>query len=215
MSDSKKTKAELEAELAELQAKFEEMSRKNAELASKASSLMPSRPASSTDDVTLVYLSDSPGYIAAGNVQLNATRMGEEFIVQRRDFDAIVGKYRSFFDMGILAVADADVAVAVAKGLKTASEYGISAKKLEQLAEMTASELEDFWHSLIGDAHKISVVTYYKKKFIEGTDVRFRDMAKLDALNRLTGGAFESERDALRGKWKIEPTVISLKPDED
>lgn len=146
-----------------------------------------------TNDVTLVYMSDSLGFISAKNVELNCTRFGEEFSLSRSDFDAIVGKYRSWFDAGILAVSSKNVDVAAAKGLKTDKEYAITADQLSKLGKMSLAELENFWSNVTAEAQKVSIVTYFKRKFIENKEAGYRDRAKIDLLNRLTDGGFNRE----------------------
>ena len=179
--------------------------------AEKASMNMSKQPnivvTAPSTDVTLVYMSDSLGVVMTNNVTLNCTRFGEEFVLSRSDFDAIVGKYRSWFDGGILAVSYKNVDVAVAKGLKTDKEYNIDSAAFAKMGSMTVSELEKFWQENPLKSHRQSIVTYFKRKFIEG-DEKFRDRAKIDLLNRLTNGGFDREADELSGNYKIRPTEV-------
>lgn len=146
-----------------------------------------------TNDVTLVYMSDSLGVITVNNLTLNCTRFGEEFVLSRSDFDAIVGKYRHWFEDGILAVSSKNMDVAAAKGIKTDKEYAITADKLNKLGKMSLTELERLWEDTTATAQKVSIVTYFKRKFIEGKEAGYRDRAKVDLLNRLTDGGFNRE----------------------
>lgn len=146
-----------------------------------------------TNEVTLVYMSDSPGVVIVNNLTLNCTKHGEEFVLSRSDFDAIVGKYRHWFEEGILAVSAKNVDVAAAKGLKTDKEYEVTAEKLNRLGKMSLSELEKLWNDTDADAQKMSIVTYFKRKFIENKEAGYRDRAKVDLLNRLTNGGFNRE----------------------
>jgi len=144
-------------------------------------------------DVDLVYLSDSLGVVTVNNLTLNCTRYGEKFRITRTDFDAIVGKYRNWFDRGILAISADNIDVAAAKGIKTDKEYSVTAEKLSKMGKMTTKALEDLWESTISDSEKLSIVTYFKRKFIENDDEGFRDREKIDLMNRLTNGGFERE----------------------
>ena len=74
-----------------------------------------------TSDVTLVYASTSPGYlfVEGSGLSLHCTKYGETFSLSRSQLDALVGKYRAWFDQGILALADKDAAIAAEKGVYT------------------------------------------------------------------------------------------------
>ena len=146
-----------------------------------------------TTDVTLVYMSDSLGAIISNNTTLNCTRFGEEFVLPRSEFDAIVGKYRSWFDRGILAVSSKNIEVAAAKGLKTDKEYNVNAAILNKIGTMSLADLEALWNNTPEEAHRQSIVTHYKRKFIEGSEAGYRDRARIDLMNRLTNGAFNRE----------------------
>ena len=160
-------------------------------------------------DVTLVYLSDSIGFIKVNNLELNCTRYGEEFTITRTDFDAVVGKYRHWFDRGILAVSYKNVDVAVAKGIKTDKDYILDAKTLSRIGKMSCDELEKLWNETKSKDQRLSIVTYYKKKFIENEDESYNDRAKIDLLNRLTNGGFDREAVELSGRnLTIKPTAF-------
>lgn len=161
-------------------------------------------------DVTLVYMSNSLGVIQTNNTILNCTRFGEEFVLPRSEFDAIVGKYRHWFDEGILAVSDKNIDVAAAKGLKTDKEYGMSSAILERLGSMSANELEALWEKTNIDSHRLCITTFYKRKFIENKEPGYRDRVKIDLLNRLTDGGFNRESLEISGgaNLKIRPTEL-------
>lgn len=144
-------------------------------------------------DVTLVYMSDSLGVVMVNNLVLNCTRFGEEFLLSRSDFDAVVGKYRDWFNRGVLAVSSKNLDVAAAKGLKTDKEYVVTEDKLNRLGTMSLTELEKLWNETNAEAEKINIVTSYKRKFIENKEKGYRDRARVDLLNRLTDGGFNRE----------------------
>lgn len=199
-STSKSTKADLEKQLVEIQAKYEAL------LASQATTPQVTVSAPSTD-VSLVYLSDSLGVVIGSNCTLNCTRYGEEFVLSRVQFDEIVGRYRSWFDKGILAVSYKNMDVALAKGLKTDKEYALNAQKLMSLGAMSIEELQKLWDETTLPDQKLSIVTFFKRKYIEGADQNYKNREKIDLLNRLTDGGFMREIQELSGyNLKINPT---------
>lgn len=163
--------------------------------------------ASTSSDVAIVYCSDSLGYAAVSGLELNFTQYGEEFIISRTQFDQLVGKYRTWFDKGILAVSCKNADVASAKGIRTDKELGLDSKTLFSIGGMSSANLEKLWNSLKTKSQKESIVTYFKRKFIEG-DPQFMSREKVDLMNRLTGGAFTREQDELSGRIKINPTNL-------
>jgi hypothetical protein len=144
-------------------------------------------------------------------VDLNFTRWGEEFTMSRSQFDEVVGKYRSWFDQGILAVSgdtEEGIKIAAAKGIKTHKEYYLDSKKLESIGKMTVPQIEDLWNNTTLPKHRESIVTFVKRKFIE-KDPAYHNREKIDLFNRLTNGAFSREQDELSGRIKINPTDMS------
>ncbi len=158
-----------------------------------SSATQPSYSATSTD-VTLVYASTSPGYlfVEGSGLSLHCTKYGETFSLSRSQLDALVGKYRSWFDQGILALADKDAKVAGEKGVYTFGQLKLGVDTLNKLGRMTAAEVESLWDSLTMDSQKESLVLFYKQKFIEGA-AGYNDRSKIDMLNRLTNNGFSRE----------------------
>lgn len=212
-----KTKKQLEAELEAARAELENLKNQMNKTA-EAEKVEAPAPAVQTvvqpqvvyaapvnTDVTLVYTSDSLGVVNYTNGSLSCTRYGEEFILPRYSFDEIVGKYRSWFDKGILAVSDKDVEVARAKGIPTVLENGgLTYTKLNKMGEMSPTEIEALWNSVSREGLKISIVSFFKRKYEEGAP-GFDDMARIDTLDRLSGGGMEAIRSQARGKNYIPP----------
>jgi len=158
-------------------------------------------------DVVLVYCSDSMGHLATAHVDLTFNRWGEEFTLSRSQFDEVVGKYRSWFDDGILAVSgdtEEGIRVAAAKGIKTHKEFYLDTKKLNSIGKLTVPQIEELWNATTLQKHRESIVTFVKRKFIEG-DPAYHNREKIDLFNRLTDGAFAREQDELGGRVKLEP----------
>lgn len=203
--NSKSTKAELEAYIKELEAKLQadgSGSDKEPVAVEKVETKTVKQP---SNEVTLVYCSDSLGYAKISNMEFNFNRYGEEFQVPRYQFDELVGKYREWFNRGILAVGANDVDVAAAKGIPTVKEFALDYNKLSSIGRMSVAEVEKLWNSCKMHAHKESIVFYVKRKFIEG-DPQYRRRELIDLLNGLTDGSFRREQDELSGRYKIAQT---------
>lgn len=200
------TKAELEAEIAQLKALLAEQGKAQpVQYTQAAPAVTFTVP---NNDVTVVYCSNSLGRAAISNMELRFNRFGEEFILSRTQFDELVGKYRKWFDEGILAVSYKNLDIAAAKGLKTDKDYALDAKTLNSIGKLSLDELKDLWNGLTVPSHKQSIVSFYKEKFISG-DPDYTDRAKVDLMNRLTNGAFVREQEELSGRYKIQATEMN------
>jgi len=206
--NSKSTKAEMEAYIAELEAKLKAQNEKR-EDTKATSDVVYTRPAKdkSDDSITLVYCSDSLGFAKVSNMELNFNRYGEQFKIPRYQFDELVGKYRHWFDSGILAVAPEDYEVAVAKGISTTDDFVLDYKTLSSIGNMDVESIEKLWNDTNKIEHKRSIVTFVKKKFIEG-DPKYHNREKIDLFNRLTSGGFTREQDELNGRYKYHPVEM-------
>ena len=200
------TKAELQAEIAQLKALLAEQSK--GQQSSTTPVVAPNVTFSiPSTDVTVVYCSTSLGYASISNMDLHFNRFGEEFILTRTQFDELVGKYREWFDRGILAVSYKNLDIAAAKGLKTDKDFGLTADKLAKIGKLSVSELEELWNNTTVPSHRQSIVSFYKDKFISG-DPDFVNRAKVDLMNRLTNGGFTREQDEISGRYKIPVTEM-------
>ncbi len=204
-----KTKAELEAYIAELEAKLQaKETAGDAPVQNTAPSITPAQPAymyAPSTDVVVVYTSHSMGHLEGKLFSLDASVYGEEFTLSRGQFDELVGKYRHWFMEGILAVSYRNVDVAAAKGLPTDKDIGLSTTELHNLGTMSTEEIEDLWRKANQEALRMSIVTYFKEKYLEGAP-GYRDRARIDCLNRLTNGGFDAEAQAVSGRpVKLQP----------
>lgn len=217
MSENKNTatKADLEQENKELKEKIsslEEQMKAVLEALNKQAQPQAVTPVinvtAPSTDVHIKYMSDSEGYLEVNAIKLNCSRYGEEFTLTRQDADALVGKYRRWFDRGILAVSPVDVEFAAGKGVRTSDEYALSPEKLNSIGKMSCAQIEKLWGEL-NDEHKLSLVTYFKRMFIEGKDKTYQDREKIDCLNRLTKGGLKREAKEVSGEdLKIIPTSM-------
>ena len=209
--ETKETKETKDEEIQSLQDEISALKQMLADMMSSkevAPSVQPSvNIVTPTTDVVLVYCSDSLGHLATSHVELDFNRWGEEFTLTRSQFDEVVGKYRDWFDEGILAVSgdtEAGIKIAAAKGIKTHKEFYLDAQKLERIGRMSVPEIEELWNNTKLRKHRESIVTFVKRKFIE-EDPAYHNREKVDLFNRLTDGGFTREQDELSGRIKIDP----------
>ena len=204
-----KTKAELEQEIAELKQLIKDL---QAGMAPKAEEPAEEKPVATpvyaqvpSTDVVVVYMSHSLGHMEGKLFSLDASIFGEEFTLSRGQFDELVGKYRRWFEDGRLAVSYKNIDVAAAKGLPTDRDNGLTVKELHSLGKMSVEQIEKLWEKAQIDSLRMSIVTYYKEKYLAG-EPGYRDRARVDGLNRLTNGGFDPEAQALSGRpFKIQP----------
>ena len=204
-----KTKAELEAEILELKKKLAErapLAQPETSAEVVAPRVTPVYVNAPTTDVVVVYTSHSAGHMQGTQFSLDASMYGEEFTLSRQQFDELVGKYRRWFDRGVLAVSYKNADVAAAKGLPIDKDNGLSVKELRSLGTMTPAQIEKLWDKIELFSLRNTIVLYFKDRYLAGEE-GFRDIGRLDTLNRLTNGGFDSEVQAARGRsTKITPT---------
>lgn len=205
-----KTKAELEAQIAELERKLAEMQGGQPQTSAPAAPVAgaPVYFTAPSTDVVVVYTSHSMGHMEGKMFSLDANVYGEEFTLSRGQFDELVGKYRHWFDDGRLAVSYRNVDIAAAKGLPTDKDNGLSVNELRSLGKMTPEQIEKLWDKVKYDSLRMSIVTYFKDKFLAG-EPGYRDRSRIDCLNRLTDGGFDSEAQTVGGRRvKLQPTDL-------
>lgn len=144
-------------------------------------------------EATLVHLVDrAPGlrtHIELSNLTIDLTTFGEERTLTLQQFEECVGKYRRWFDAGIIAPGADAGDLAKRYGLKVSNQFGISKSTLQRLRSMSYTELEEFYNKL-GDGHKSFIIEYWKRCVI-AKDSAFTDIHKIEILNRVSGGAME------------------------
>ena len=147
------------------------------------------------DEVTIVHLFDNaPGittHIQLSNYSIDMVAFGEMRTLTVQQFEELVGKYRSWFDRGIIAVGAGSEYYARRNNLKMASESLISSEFIRKLGTLPMNEVQDIYEKVC-DGQKDFIVSYWKRKFIEKAP-EFRDLKKLQILNGFTNNAFEYE----------------------
>lgn len=160
--------------------------------------MAPSAPRqgySRDDEVVIVHLFDNaPGittHIDLSNYSIDMAAFGETRTLTVQQFEELVGKYRSWFDRGIIAVGAGSEYYAKRNNLKMASESLINSDFIRKLGTMPMSDVQDIYEKVC-DGQKDFIVSYWKRKFIEKVP-EFRDLRKLQILNGFTNNSFEYE----------------------
>ena len=160
--------------------------------------MAPSAPRqgySRDDEVVIVHLFDNaPGittHIDLSNYSIDMAAFGETRTLTVQQFEELVGKYRSWFDRGIIAVGAGSEDYAKRNNLKMASESLIDSDFIRKLGTMPMSDVQDIYEKVC-DGQKDFIVSYWKRKFIEKVP-EFRDLRKLQILNGFTNNSFEYE----------------------
>ena len=149
-------------------------------------------PNSLAQEFTLVHLIErAPGlstHIELSNTTIDMNAFGEERVLDLRQAEEICGKYRKFFDRGIIAFGKDGEKLASRFGLKSVKDYAyINKDFVRQLGGLSTIELENLWNKLSED-HRKFIIEYFKRKIVEN-DPAFKNIHKVVLLNKLSGGA--------------------------
>lgn len=148
----------------------------------------------SSDDVKIVHLVErAPGlktHIKLSNLVINMTSFGEERTLTLSQFEELVGMYRSWFEQGIIAPGAGLENLASRYGLKTVKDYNISKEFITKLGIMNIYELEDFFTKL-GEGHRQFILEYWQRRVI-AKDPAFKDVHKIEMLNRVSNGGLRN-----------------------
>ena len=179
----------------ELQDAMKALMTQFAELKNNMAPSAPRQGYSRDDEVVIVHLFDNaPGittHIDLSNYSIDMAAFGETRTLTVQQFEELVGKYRSWFDRGIIAVGAGSEYYAKRNNLKMASESLINSDFIRKLGTMPMSDVQDIYEKVC-DGQKDFIVSYWKRKFIEKAP-EFRDLRKLQILNGFTNNSFEYE----------------------
>ena len=144
------------------------------------------------EEVILVHLKENaPGlttHIELSNLTIDMSAFGEERTLDRRQAEELAGKYRKFFDRGVIAFGSGSEHLASKFGLKSVNDYSYVNKDfVKKLGTLSLVELENLYNKL-SDGHKQFVIEYFKRKILE-KDPNFNDIHKIEMLNRVSNGA--------------------------
>lgn len=154
----------------------------------------PAQQNEMNDYVKIVHLVQrGPGlstYMKLSNLELVLTEFGEERYVTIQQFEEMIGKYRRWFDSGMLSVAAGYDEVARRYGLKTAEKYPMDSEFIKNLGDLNMSEIEKVYNRL-PESGKEFIISYWKRKVISG-DPNFKDIRKIETLDRISDGGMEN-----------------------
>ena len=144
------------------------------------------------EEVVLVHLKENaPGlttHIELSNLTIDMSAFGEERTLDRRQAEELAGKYRKFFDRGVIAFGSGSEHLASKFGLKSVNDYSYVNKDfVKKLGTLSLVELENLYNKL-SDGHQKFVIEYFKRKILE-KDPNFNDIHKIEMLNRVSDGA--------------------------
>lgn len=175
-------------EVALLKAQIAELTRLVKESNEEKAKLQSSVPFG--DKIKIVHLMEmAPGLttrIDLSNLVVVMSKMGEERVLTVQQFEELVGKYRSWFREGILAVSSESEAYARHYGLETDKGLPVKSDFMSKLGDMSMAQLEDIYPRL---PHGIqdSILGMWQRKCRAG-EAKFADIRKLETLNRLSDG---------------------------
>lgn len=179
----------------ELQDAMKALMAQFAELKNNMAPSAPRQGYSRDDEVVIVHLFDNaPGittHIDLSNYSIDMAAFGETRTLTVQQFEELVGKYRSWFDRGIIAVGAGSEYYAKRNNLKMASESLVNSDFIRKLGTLPMSDVQDIYEKVC-DGQKDFIVSYWKRKFIEKAP-DFRDLRKLQILNGFTNNSFEYE----------------------
>lgn len=147
-----------------------------------------------TKVVTIIHLYDRyPGlttHIQLTNRSFDMVSFGEKRTLDLREAEELVGKYRKLFERGILVFADGCEDVAERFNLNTIKAFSYADSQfVTRLGGLSVYELENLYNS-VANGTKQFILEYFKRKWI-ANDPNFRDIHKIELLNRLSDGAMK------------------------
>lgn len=131
---------------------------------------------------------------------ITMTKFGEERTLSVTHFEELIGKYRKWFDMGIIAIHADYEEKAKYYMLDTAASYPVNGDFVRELKKKTMSEIENVYPRLPSGG-KDFICSYWHRMARQG-DVHFADIRNLETMNRLSDGAFSQLIAELNAKRK-------------
>lgn len=183
----------LEKRVAELSAQNEMFIKMFAELKNMGGMSFAAPQKSALDTtVTVVHLVDrEPGLstsIKLSNRVIEFHTFGEEVTLDMRQAEELAGSFRKYFEKGFIAFGAGSEEVAHRFGLKSITDYSYYSKDFVMtLGNLSPLELENLYNK-VAQGHKDLIIQYFKRKIIEG-DPAFKNVYKVETLNRVSGGA--------------------------
>lgn len=188
---------EIKALKAQIDALSKIIAKMNAESGTKGATpvvqpVVAQKVSSLDQEVTIVHLVErAPGlttHISLSNLSIDMSRFGEERTLDRRQAEELAGKCSKLFEKGIICFGEGSEEVARRFALKSTNAYSYANSQfLGKLAVLNVVELEELYNKLC-DGQKAFIIEYFKRKIIEN-DPNFKDIRKVEMLNRVSDGA--------------------------
>ena len=118
------------------------------------------------------------------------TRMGELMTLDVNDFEELVGKYRNFFDAGILAIGADSVSYATLYDLPiydNETKALLNSKKLKEVVNYSQDRLKEFYNSLSENMQE-QFLSYWLGKVYEKAK-GYYDVEKMRWLDSMSGSS--------------------------
>lgn len=128
-------------------------------------------------------------YIKLSNLEVQLTDFMEERSLTKQQFEELLGKHRKWFNEGILSVANGYESIAKKYGLKTAKDYPMNSEFIQRLGTLSIADIENMYEKL-PESGRDFILSYWARK-VEAGDSKFKDIRKLESLNRMSNGAFD------------------------
>lgn len=133
-------------------------------------------------------------HMELSNTTIDFRAVGETRLLSWQQFEECVSKYRSFFERRVILLDKGyeDIAAQYNIPCKTDNngKHVLTKTDMNKLPKMTAPELEKFIESL-DDNDKDTIFSYWLGKCYT-RESGFYDRYKVDTLNRLSNGAFQT-----------------------
>lgn len=133
-------------------------------------------------------------HIDLSNTTIDFRTMGETRLLSWQQFEECVSKYRSFFDRRVILLDKGYEDIAEQYGIPCKSDnkdkHILTKADMTKLPKMSVTDLEKFIEKL-DDKDKDTVFSYWLGKCYTREE-GFYDRYKVDTLNRLSKGAFQT-----------------------
>ena len=181
-------------EIEELRASFAELKAQNELLMKMLMEKNNQTPTTSAlnNEYTIIHLVEREDglttHIELSNVVIDMTTFGEERLLDRRQCDELVGSYRRFFNKGIIAFGADGEEIAKKFGLNCIKDYSyMNNNFVKQLGNLSLIDLENLYNKVC-DGHKAFIIEYFKRQIVKNNPA-FKNIHKIELLNRLSDGA--------------------------
>jgi hypothetical protein len=140
--------------------------------------------------VEIVHLQEPIGgttHISLSNRTIDLRKFGEVVSVRLTEFQELTSKYQTWFDKSIIAVSEKDSDLAEKYGVSAGKDGSLTLLTFRALADLSVEDLKKLYLNL-SEGHRNLVTRTWANGYYEVGD-KYRDIAKIQILNELSGGA--------------------------